>query len=82
MIHQDVPHHVRGHAQKLRPVLPVHLRLVHQLQIGFVYQRGGLQGMAPPLHPHVAMGDAAQFAFHLRDQPVQTFAVSSPPAEQ
>lgn len=34
VIHQDVPHHVGRQAQDLRPVLPVHLRLVHQLKVG------------------------------------------------
>jgi len=77
-----VPHQPGGHAQELRPVLPVHLRLVHQLEVGFVHQRGGLQGVALPLHPHVPMGDAPQFAFHLRQQPVQALLVSGPPAEE
>jgi hypothetical protein len=37
---------------------------------------------AMPLHPHVAVGDAPQFAFHLREQPVQTLLVPGPPAEE
>jgi hypothetical protein len=82
VIHQDMPHQPRGHAQELRPVLPVHLRLVHQLEIGLVHQRGGLQGVALPLHPHVAVGDAPQFPFHLREQPLQTLLVPGPPAEE
>jgi len=43
---------------------------------------GGLQGVALALHAHVVVGDAAQLAFHLRQQPVQTLRISGPPAEE
>ena len=82
VIHQDVAHQPGGHAEELCPALPIHLRMIHQLEIGFVDQRGGLQGMAGALLAHVAVGDAPQFAFHERDQPVQTLLVPGPPAEE
>ena len=60
VIHQDVPHQLRRHRQELRPVLPVHLGLVDQLQISLVHQRRGLQGMSLPLKLHVVPGGAAK----------------------
>jgi hypothetical protein len=38
--------------------------------------------VAAPLHAHVSVGDAPQFALHQRDQPVQTRVVPGPPAEE
>ncbi len=29
MIHQDVAHQLGGHGQELRPILPVHVCLIH-----------------------------------------------------
>jgi hypothetical protein len=65
MVHQDVAHQSR-HRQELGPVLPVHMGLIHQLQVRLVHQSGGLQGVALALHPHVMAGDTPQLPFHLR----------------
>ena len=45
VIHQDEPHQVRRHAEKVRPVLPVLLALVDHAQVGFMRERGRLQCM-------------------------------------
>ena len=82
MIHQNLPHQPGGDSQEMRPVLPVHLRLVHQFKVDLIDQRGGLQGVALALHPHVVLGDAPQFPFNQRDQLVETIPVSGPPAEE
>jgi hypothetical protein len=66
----------------MRPALPVHLRLIHQLEVNLIDQIGGLQGVAVSLHPHVTLGDAPQFAINQRDQPIETVPVPGPPAEE
>jgi hypothetical protein len=45
-IHQDMPHQLGGDAEEMGAVLPPHLPQINQPHIGFVDQRGGLQGMA------------------------------------
>jgi hypothetical protein len=36
MIDQNVPHQLCGDAEKVGPVLPVRLTVVHQLEVGLV----------------------------------------------
>jgi hypothetical protein len=45
VIYQNVAHDLRGQSKEVRLVLPVNRILSGQLQIGFVHERGGLQGM-------------------------------------
>ena len=52
-IHQDVPHDLGGEAEELRPVLPLHVGLVHELQVGLVYEGVRLQGVARTLPAEV-----------------------------
>ena len=82
MIHQDLAHQPGGHAQEVRPVLPVDAGLIHQPQIGFIHQGGGLQGMAGPLAAHGAVGDAPEFALDEGNRLVQTLPVASLPAKE
>ena len=82
MIHQDLAHEPGRYGEELRPVLPVHLRLIHQLDIGLVYQRGCLQRMTTSLGTHVALRDAPQFAFQAGNQAVQTLPLAGSPAKQ
>jgi hypothetical protein len=54
---EDVSHGQRRHRQEVRPVVPLRAGLIHQLEVGFVDQGGGVQG--GPLAPNgqVAVGD-------------------------
>ena len=81
-IHEHAPHHLRRHRQKVRPVLPAHLRSIHQSQKGFVNQCGGLKSVAGPLAAHVAVREAAQLRIDQWDQASKRFLVSSAPREQ
>jgi len=45
-IHQDMPHQLSGDTEEKGAVPPPHLPQINQTRIGFVDQRGGLQGMA------------------------------------
>src|SRR5881397_1136724 len=50
MIDQNLAHRLRGHREEVGAVSPVWLMILsHQLEIGFIYQRGGLQCMARTL---------------------------------
>jgi len=82
MIHQNLANQLGGNAQKVRPVLPVHLRLVHQSKISLVDQGVRLKGVAASLPLHVVVGDAAQFSFHEGDQVVETLPLTRSPAEE
>ena len=45
VIYQNMAHDLRGQGEEVLLVLPIDRVLAGQLQIGFVHQRGGLQGM-------------------------------------
>ncbi len=53
MVDQNAAHQLGGNTQELRAVLPSRLPLVHQPQIGFVDQCGGLQRMPRVLPPQI-----------------------------
>lgn len=53
-------------------------RIVEQLQVRFVYQRGGLQGMIGPLVAQMPLGDAVQFGINQFRQLVEGVRVPSP----
>src|SRR5271165_6983210 len=61
VVHQDVPHHARGHGIKLRPALPVEALHVGQLQVQLMNQSGRLQSMAFRLLPEHGPRQAAEF---------------------
>jgi hypothetical protein len=42
VIHQDLPHQLRRHAEKVRAALPIRQLLRDQTEVRFVHQRGGL----------------------------------------
>src|SRR5918993_2740058 len=54
VIDEDAAHHLRRDAEEVRPVLPLHLRLIDEPQVGFVDERGRLQGVALSLAAQVA----------------------------
>lgn len=60
MVHQDQPHQVCCHAEKVRAVLPVLLVLIDHAQVGFMRQRGGLQRMAYFLPAQITGGELSQ----------------------
>jgi hypothetical protein len=46
MVHQNAPHHLRGDAEELRPVLPAHSPLTDQPEVRLMDERGALERMA------------------------------------
>jgi hypothetical protein len=57
-VHQNAPHHLRRNREELRALLPLYFRHIHQSQIDFVDQGGGLQRVVPPFAFHVAASQA------------------------
>ena len=58
VIDEDLAHELRGHAEEMRAALPVGQILRDEPQIGFVYERGGLQGGGRVLVAQVVRGQA------------------------
>ena len=43
VFHQDPPHRLRSGAEEVRSAAPLHAILIHQPQVGLVYQRRAIQ---------------------------------------
>jgi hypothetical protein len=80
MIHQNPAHQPRRHSKKLRPMLPVHLLLIHQTQICFIDQSRCLQRVPRPLPAHVTMRHLAEFLLDKWDQFVEATSLAGSPA--
>jgi hypothetical protein len=59
-IDQNPPHQLSRYSKKVRPILPIHLSAVNQLQIDLVDQRSCLQDVARSLSRHVVSRDSMQ----------------------
>jgi hypothetical protein len=81
-VHEDPAHERRGHREKVRPVLPVHVLRVNQPKIRLVHQRRGLKAVARPLASHAAPGDAPQLLMDERRQLGERFLVARSPGQQ
>jgi hypothetical protein len=65
---KDAAHRLGGGAEEVRAVLPRLVRRVHELQPGFVDERGGLERVAGGFAGHLVRGQAAQFVVNHRQQ--------------
>jgi probable HAF family extracellular repeat protein len=62
------------------PVVRIERPPVDKSQIGFMYQRGALQGVSRTLAPQMMSSDIAEFSVDQRDQPFKGLLVSGLPA--
>ena len=76
VVDEYAAHHLRGHAEEVRAVLPLHLRLVNEPHVRLVDERRGLQGVADALAPQVARRELAKLAVDDGQQLVQDAAVA------
>jgi len=53
VVHQDLTHQTRCHAEKMRPVLPVGVLMIHKPQVSLIDQRRRLQSVALTLFSQV-----------------------------
>ena len=79
MIDQNLAHQVGRDAEELRAAGALHLRLVHQPQVGLVDQRRRLQRVVRPLAADIGGREAAQFAVDERHQFAQCLLVAAAP---
>ena len=68
VIYQNVAHDLGGQGEEVRFVLPVNRILTGQLQIGFVDERGGLQGMLRAFGLKLPCGYPPQIVINQRHQ--------------
>jgi probable HAF family extracellular repeat protein len=78
-VHQNAPHHLRGHGEKLSALLPFDFGHIDQAQVNFVDQRRGLKGVSLTLILHVAASHETQFVVHVLRQLVECGLIAAAP---
>ena len=82
VIDQNLPHELRGHSEEMSTILPLWQSLFGHAHVGFVHQGRALQRVVGTLALQIAVGNAAQFGVHQRQQRVERRLVSASPADQ
>src|SRR5215813_4396541 len=80
--YQNPPHHLCGHSEELRPLLPFHLGHVYQAKVDFVDQGSGLQAVAWALVFHIPAGHPEQFRIDPLRESLQSNRVAAAPCFQ
>jgi hypothetical protein len=60
VIHQHMPHHLRGHREEMRPIPLTHVAMGHQPDKRLLHERGRLHGAILPLAPEMPLGYSMQ----------------------
>jgi hypothetical protein len=81
VIDQNSAHHLRSHAEKLRPVPPIHSRLINQPQPDFVNQSSGLQRVSWIFLAQVCAGHSSQFLVNKGEEVIESRPVASAPGD-
>jgi hypothetical protein len=71
MVNENAAHHLCRHAKEMGTVLLLHLFLVHESQICFVNQRGGLQGVIGAFSTKLVVSQMLQLTINKRYEAVQ-----------
>ena len=82
VVDEDPAHDLRGHAEEVRPILPVDLPLINQSQIHLVNERRRLQAVAGSLAPQLARGDPAELRVDERQQLIERAPVTATPISE
>ena len=82
MVYEDATHHLGGDREEMRAVLPTDPILVDQPQIGFVNERGRLQGVVAPLPTQIACRACPQISVHQIEEIVARLNVPTSPGAQ
>src|SRR5258708_1463804 len=82
VVHQDLAHQSRRHAEEMRAVLPSRIGLIDKPHVSFVDNRGWLQRVPLVFFAQVAGGKLAKFAVHQRRQVIERPLVSVRPFSQ
>jgi hypothetical protein len=79
MIHQDVPHHLRRHSEKVGPVLPFRRVLADQTKVSFVNQCRTLQCVIGALVPQMAACHPTQLIVDQGYERISRILIAVPP---
>lgn len=71
VIDEDLAHGVCRDRKEVIAILPIHLCLVNQFQVGLVDEGAGIEGNARPPPPELAAGDTAQLGGEQFNEPVE-----------
>jgi hypothetical protein len=71
MVGEDLPHHVGGDAEEVRPALKVRLTGIDEAEVSLVDESGGLERVPDPFLSQVVSGELAQFRVYLRKKPIE-----------
>ena len=82
MVDQNMPHHLRGNAEEVCPILPVNVALIDESKISLVDEGRCLQGMVGAFAPHVMMGKPAQLFMHQRQKFIERGLVAAAPIQK
>ena len=79
MVDENLSHRPGRDAEEVAAVLPAHVLLPDQPQIGLVHERRGLKRVIPTLAPHVGTGGATQLAVDGGKEPLLIVRRAGPP---
>jgi hypothetical protein len=81
-IDEDMAHHLRRDAEKMRAVLPLHLLPFNQTQIRLIDEGGRLQHVTRPLTGHVGRSQPVKLSLDEGRQRMQRGVVSLAPGHE
>ena len=82
VIDQDASHDLGGDREEVGAIRPVHILLIDQTDVRFIYQSSGLKCMVFSLLAHVTAGEAMELVIDQRVQLVQSGLVSFAPLSE
>ena len=82
VIDDDAAHQCRGDREEVSAVLPVHVALSEQLDVGLADYGCRLQAIVPPFAGKMAGGDGAQLVVDERDQTLERVLAALLPLKQ
>ena len=82
IVHENAPHDLGGHTEKMGAVLPRGGALIDEAQISFMDEAGRLQGVVRAFSLQILAGELAQFFVDERHEASRCLAVASAPIDK
>src|SRR5262249_49223891 len=82
VVYQNAAHQLSRDPEEVCPVLPAHILLIYESQVGFVDQRRSLKRMARSFPTHVVTRKAPQLFKDERNETVKRRLISVPPLHE
>lgn len=80
LVHQDLAHEARSHAEKVRAVLPGWIGLIDQAEVGLVDESCGLQSIGVPFPAEITGSELAELAVDQGGQVIESLLVAFRPS--